>query len=32
VYKRQTKYDATGLLPAKRKVAQAAIDAEKYLF
>jgi alkylation response protein AidB-like acyl-CoA dehydrogenase len=30
--RRLTKYDATGLLQAKRKVAQAAIVAEKYLF
>lgn len=30
--RRFTKYDATGLLTAKRTLARAAIDAEKYLF
>lgn len=30
--RRFTKYDATGLLQAKRVVAAAAIDAEKYIF
>lgn len=30
--RRYTKYDATGLLQAKRGLADAAIDAEKYLF
>jgi len=30
--RRFTKYDATGLLKAKRTVAEAAIGAEKYLF
>lgn len=30
--RRFTKYDAGGLLSAKRALAQAAIDAEKYLF
>jgi alkylation response protein AidB-like acyl-CoA dehydrogenase len=30
--RRFTKYDASGLLPAKRTVAAAALDAEKYIF
>ena len=30
--RRFTRYDATGLLQAKRTLAQAAIDAEKYIF
>jgi len=30
--RRLTKYDATGLLQAKRRLAQAAIEAERYLF
>ena len=30
--RRYTKYDATGLLQAKRTLADAAIDAEKYFF
>ena len=30
--RRFTKYDATGLLQAKRTLAEAAISAEKYLF
>jgi hypothetical protein len=30
--RRFTKYDATGLLQAKRRVADAAIEAEKYIF
>ena len=29
---RYTTYDATGLLPAKRQLADAAIEAEKYIF
>ena len=29
---RYTAYDATGLLPAKRQLADAAIEAEKYIF
>jgi hypothetical protein len=30
--RRFTKYDATGLLKAKRQLAAAALDAEKYIF
>jgi hypothetical protein len=30
--RRSTKYDATGLLRAKRQLADAAIEAEKYIF
>jgi len=30
--RRFTKYDATGLLQAKRRVADAAIEAEKHIF
>jgi hypothetical protein len=30
--RRFTKYDATGLLQAKRTLAEAAIEGEKYLF
>jgi hypothetical protein len=30
--RRMTKYDATGLLQAKRQLAAAAGEAEKYIF
>jgi hypothetical protein len=30
--RRFAKYDATGLLQAKRKLADAAIEAERYIF
>ncbi|MDA8409407.1 MAG: hypothetical protein M0001_03325, partial [Treponema sp.] len=30
--RRLTKYDASGLLAAKRSLAKASIEAEKYLF
>ncbi|BCA79082.1 acyl-CoA dehydrogenase family protein [Desulfuromonas sp. AOP6] len=30
--RRYTRYDATGLLPAKRRLAEEAISAEKYIF
>ena len=30
--RRFTKYDASGLLQAKRQLASASIEAEKYLF
>ena len=30
--RRFTKYDASGLLQAKRTLADAAIEAEKYIF
>jgi len=30
--RRFTKYDATGLLPAKRQLASASLEADKYLF
>jgi alkylation response protein AidB-like acyl-CoA dehydrogenase len=30
--RRFTKYDATGLLPSKRRLAAAAIESEKYIF